>query len=426
MFCEGGVLAALRLVFKVLESLQFCRYIPISANLSQESNPRFSAIIMSIQEPRSESAHVGTSDILNYSRTALIEELRNELGVEPFRARQLIRWMYKSRLTDFTEMTDIAKSIRSSLQERYRILRLPIVDTQMSKDGTRKYLFELPDGKNIESVLIKQAHRYTLCISSQVGCAIACSFCRTGRMGLTRHLTTAEIVAQVLSVQDDIARRHGQTQNHGNQETAKDLFYNIVFMGMGEPFHNIDNVIPAVELLNDPLGFDFSSRKITVSTSGLVPAIRQFGESSAEANLAISLNATTDDVRDVLIPINKKWPLEVLLNTLREYPLKKGKRITIEYVMLKGVNDTAGDLARLPKLLHGIPSKINLIPYNDNAGLGYHAPDADNVYHWQRALLNKGMNSTIRWSKGLDIDAACGQLATKSVREKKVRAKASN
>ncbi|MCL4149923.1 UNVERIFIED_CONTAM: hypothetical protein GTU68_032470 [Idotea baltica] len=343
------------------------------------------------------------TEICNFSRSALISELETELGVKPFRARQLLRWIYKSRKTDFSEMTDIAKSIRRELDQRYSIMRLPTINTQDSIDGTRKYLFELPDGKFIESVLIKQETRNTLCISSQVGCAIACSFCRTGRMGLTRNLTTAEIVGQVLSVQDDIASR------------------NIVFMGMGEPFHNINNVIPAVELLNDPLGFDFSSRKITVSTSGLVPSIEKFGASNAEANLAISLNATTDEVRDVLIPINKKWPLKVLLQALKDYPLKKGRRITIEYVMLKDVNDTKADLDRLPKLLQGIPAKINLIPYNDNSGLGYDAPLHDNVYHWQRSLLNRGMNSSIRWSKGLDIDAACGQLATKSIREKKIR-----
>lgn len=351
-------------------------------------------------------------DILNFPQQELAATLRQELQLEPFRAKQLIRWLYKSRERSFEHMTDIAKPVRQSLAERYRILRLPIVKTQDSRDGTRKYLFELPDGKFIESVLIKQPKRYTLCISSQVGCAIACAFCRTGRMGLTRHLQTAEIVGQVLSVQDDIAARLEQDPE------STSFFQNIVFMGMGEPFHNLDNVIRAVELLNDPLGFDFSARKITVSTSGLVPAIEKFGDSNARANLAISLNATTDAVRDVLIPINKRWPLEVLLNTLREFPLRAGRRITIEYVMLKDVNDTSEDLARLPKLLRGIPSKINLIPYNDNAGLGYHAPTRENVYRWQESLLAKGMNSTVRWSKGIDIDAACGQLATESLRAK--------
>lgn len=372
------------------------------------------------ESSKTESSKNGPSllDILNYPQKELATLLKEQLDLEPFRAKQLIRWLYKFRQTSFAEMTDIAKTVRDDLSQRFSILRLPIVQTQDSRDGTRKYLFELPDGKFIESVLIKQPTRYTLCISSQVGCAIACAFCRTGKMGLTRHLQTAEIVGQVLSVQDDIARR---LEKDG---TSTDFFQNIVFMGMGEPFHNIDNVLRAVELLNDPLGFDFSARKVTVSTSGLVPAIVRFGEANAPANLAISLNATTDAVRDVLIPINKKWPLEVLLKTLREFPLRPGRRMTIEYVMLKDVNDTKEDLQRLPKLLHGIPSKINLIPYNDNAGLGYKAPERDNVYRWQQTLLDRGLNSTVRWSKGLDIDAACGQLATASSRKKKSAAPA--
>ena len=353
-------------------------------------------------------------DLLNFNREELTTELQTRLELPPFRARQLIRWIYKFRHRDFSEMSDISKSVRTQLQEIYTISRPTLETTQLSKDGTRKYLFRLADGKLIESVLIKQPSRYTLCVSSQVGCAIACSFCRTGRMGLTRHLQTSEIVGQVLGVQDDIARRD-------DSEQPKEEFFNIVFMGMGEPFHNLDNVIRAVKILNDTLGFDFSGRKITVSTSGIIPAIEKFGKSGALANLAISLNATTDEVRDVLIPINRKWPLEVLLDTLRQYPIKPGRRITIEYVMLRDVNDTPADLRRLPKLLHGIPSKINLIPYNENAGLGYGAPTRENVYYWQESLLDAGMNSTIRWSKGLDIDAACGQLATESTRAKKAK-----
>ncbi|MCL4139128.1 UNVERIFIED_CONTAM: hypothetical protein GTU68_002548 [Idotea baltica] len=308
--------------------------------------------------------------------------------------------MYRERLRHFDGMTDISKSLREELDKRYRISRPELIRVQQSKDGTRKYLFKMSDGKAIESVLIAQPKRYTLCISSQVGCAIACSFCATGRMGLTRSLRTSEIIGQVLAVQDDIQ------------------FSNIVFMGMGEPLHNLVNVSRAVRLLNDRLGLDFSSRKITVSTSGLVPAINKFAVSGAEANLAISLNATTDEQRDVLIPINKRWPMKVLLQTLREYPLKKGRRITIEYVMLGGVNDSREDLMRLPRLLKGIPCKINLIPYNANAGLGYDAPKKEVVYAWQKSLLDSGMSSSIRWSKGMDIDAACGQLATESTRKR--------
>jgi len=345
------------------------------------------------------SSQDSLKDLLDFSREELAQELTQSHGLEKFRSRQLISWIYRRRLREFEPMTDMSKVVRETLANNYFMSR-PERDTlQVSKDGTRKYLFKLEDGSQVESVLIEQPTRHTLCVSSQVGCAIGCKFCRTGLMGLKRHLKTSEIIGQVLAVLED--------------PEAKD-FTNIVFMGMGEPFHNIDNVIRAVTILNDPLGLDFSARKITVSTSGLVPAIEKFGASEAGANLAVSLNATTDEVRTKLIPINKKWPLPVLLNALKNYPVKRGKRITMEYVMLRDVNDTEADLRRLPKLLKGIPAKINLIPYNENAGLGFYAPLEKQVYYWQRSLLDMGMNSSIRWSKGMDIDAACGQLSTKA------------
>jgi 23S rRNA (adenine2503-C2)-methyltransferase len=228
-------------------------------------------------------------------------------------------------------------------------------------------------------------------------------------MGLKRHLQTAEILGQVLAVQDDCWTRHGREEG-----TPPDLFQNIVFMGMGEPLHNFDNVARAVGLLTDEAGFNFSPRKITVSTSGLVPAIKRFGEESVRANLAISLNATTDEVRTKIIPINKKWPLDDLLTSLRAFPLTGRKKLTIEYVMLRGVNDSDEDMKRLPGLLSNIPSKINLIPYNENAGLGFFGPKVETVQKWQDYLLKKGMYATIRWSKGQDISAACGQLATEA------------
>ena len=203
----------------------------------------------------------------------------------------------------------------------------------------------------------------------------------------------------MLAVQDDAAE-------------LGEVFNNIVFMGMGEPLHNYDNVMRALRLLNDELGHDFSYRKVTVSTSGLVPAIERFGQEGAPASLAVSLNATSDDVRSQLIPINKKWPIEKLMSTLRELPLNSNRRITIEYVMLAGVNDTKDDLARLPGILKDVPCKINLIPYNENAGLGFKRPSRDHIAKWQDRLLSRGFNTTVRWSKGEDIDAACGQLAT--------------
>lgn len=339
-------------------------------------------------------------NLLNFDRRELASELQTALNIEPFRAQQLIQWVYKYRVTEFSAMTNIAREVRTKLEDRYYIYRPKVHTIQQSIDGSRKFLFELSDGSKVESVLIHQPSRWTLCISSQVGCAIGCAFCRTGTMGLKRHLETAEIIGQVLAVQDDIAAR------------GAEFFTNIVFMGMGEPLHNFDNVIRTLSLLNDELGLNFSGRKITVSTSGLVPQIEKLGKSNVAMNLAVSLNATTDEVRDVVIPINKRWPIQTLLDELRRYPLRSRKRITIEYVMLAGVNDTDADLARLPELLHGIPVKVNLIPYNDNAGLGYKTPERHVIARWQETLLSQGLNATVRWSKGVDISAACGQLAT--------------
>ncbi len=346
-------------------------------------------------------------DILNMDRAELAEDLQSSLGVEPFRARQLVQWLYRYRHRSFDEMTNISRQVRDQLASRYYIYRPEIDIVQLSSDGSRKFLFVLEDGSKVETVLIKQPTRYTLCVSSQVGCTIGCRFCRTGLMGLKRHLKTSEIIGQVLAVLDEIA-----VLQRESPESAPQEFQNIVFMGMGEPLHNFENMSRAVRLLNDELGLNFSSRKITVSTSGLVPAIERFGSEGVGANLAVSLNATTDEVRSEVIPINKRWPIEELLGTLRKFPLKGRKRITIEYVMLGGVNDTEADLERLPRLLRGIPVKVNLIPYNNNAGLNFNAPLRTVVAHWQETLLSKGLNATVRWSKGEDIAAACGQLAT--------------
>lgn len=351
-------------------------------------------------------------NLLEFDRDELVAELESSLALESFRARQLVSWLYRRGAHSFDEMTDISKETRSALQRKYYIYRPGKKQVQKSKDKTRKYLFAMADGNCVESVYISQPTRYTLCISSQVGCAIGCKFCRTAQMGLVRNLKTSEIIGQVLAVEDDL--REAVSQG----EEAPD-FENIVFMGMGEPLHNLENVIRAVKILNDDLGFDFSARKITVSTSGLVPAIKKFGESGARANLAVSLNATTDEVRSAIMPLNRKYPLAVLLQTLRDYPLKKGRRITIEYVLIKGINDTDEDLKRLPHILHGVKAKVNLIPYNGNTGLGFETPDADRVLYWQERLLAASVSSSIRWSKGEDISAACGQLATEATRAKK-------
>jgi len=351
--------------------------------------------------------------ILNFDREELALELVESLGVKPFRAKQVVQWIYKRRVKDFSEMTDINKELREQLSQAYEIYRPEINTVQLSKDGTRKYLMKMADGAMVETVLICQPKRYTLCISSQVGCAIGCKFCRTGLMGLSRNLETHEILGQVLRVQDHIDELQA---NPPPGERIPEQFLNIVFMGMGEPLHNFDNVMRAAKLLNDGLGSNFSKRKVTISTSGLVPKIREMGKLNIPVALAISLNATTNESRDSLIPINKKYPLEDLLGALREFPLNGKMRVTFEYVMLHGVNDSLEDLARLPKLIRGIPSKVNLIPYNENAGLGFKGPPEEWVHRWQKNLLDQGINATVRWSKGQDIGAACGQLATASSR----------
>lgn len=349
-------------------------------------------------------------DILNFDREELTAELAQRFGLPPFRARQLFPWLYRTRAVDFSVMTDISREVRATLAQSFEIFRPEPVTVQLSSDGTRKYLFAVREGDKVESVLIKQPTRYTLCVSSQVGCAMGCTFCRTAQMGLKRNLLASEIIGQVLAVQDDIAK------------LGAEPFQNIVFMGMGEPLHNLENVVRAVRLLNDGLGLNFSARKITVSTSGLVPAMEKFGASGADANLAVSLNATTDEIRTGIMPVNRRWPLATLLDCLRRYPVTKRRRITIEYVMLRGINDSSADLERLPGLLRGIPVKVNLIPYNNNVGLGlksdmpFQSSRREVVYHWQERLLSKGVTATVRWSKGEDISAACGQLATAEIK----------
>lgn len=343
-------------------------------------------------------------DFYSKTREELEGVFADKIGQSKFRATQLYEWVYQKRVTNFSEMTNLGKELRAQCEELFYLPDIVIRERQISSDGTRKYLFEVEGGDLVESVMIKQPTRMTLCVSSQVGCGMGCRFCRTATMGFRRHLGTSEIIRQVLGVIRD-------AENFG------DSFSNIVFMGMGEPLHNIENVISTLKILGDHKGLSIPPRKITVSTVGLVPAIQKFGEAGGLANLAVSLNATTDEIRNQIMPVNKKFDIAKLLETLRAFPLKARKRITIEYVMLHGINDSKADLARLPKLLRGIPAKINLIPYNENAGLGFKSPPREHVAAWQSELNRKGMDVTIRWSKGQDINAACGQLATASKRK---------
>ena len=349
----------------------------------------------------------GTLDLFAFCRKTLGEEIQNRYGEPVFRATQLFQWIYKRKVSDLSEMTDLSKRFRDALIQDLVLPRGRIHSRQVSSDGTRKYLIEVEGGDLVETVLIKQPRRNTLCVSSQVGCAMGCKFCRTATMGLRRHLRASEIVRQVMAVVED-SRSFGDT------------FTNVVFMGMGEPLHNLPNVRTAVRVLTDMHGLGIAPRKITVSTVGLVPAIREFG-TTVPANIAVSLNATTDEVRSQIMPVNKKYPLSELIGVLREYPANKRRRITIEYVMLHGVNDTREDLARLPALLRGVPAKVNLIPYNSNAGLGFETPPEEWVALWQRRLHEQGVEVTVRWSKGRDIDAACGQLLTATGRSVKAQ-----
>jgi 23S rRNA (adenine2503-C2)-methyltransferase len=294
-------------------------------------------------------------------------------------------------------MTDVPRALRQRLQdEGYTVGRVYVERVRESVDGTRKVQFRLSDGAAIESVLIPMPGGvFTQCVSSQVGCAMDCKFCYTGKLGLSRHLTAGEIVDQVVTARAAVPP-DGRIDH-------------VVYMGMGEPLHNFDAVVESVHALCDKDGVALSHKRITVSTSGLVPQIEKLGQ-VAPVNLAISLNATTDEVRDRVMPVNKRWPIAALLEAVRNYPLPPRRKLTFEYVLLGGVNDTDDDARRLLKLLKGLPARVNLIPWNPFDGTAYARPDDERVRTFQRILLNRGLTATVRVTKGLDIDAACGQL----------------
>lgn len=330
-------------------------------------------------------------DIKELTPKELIEFLHG-LGKEKFRAGQVQQWIYKRGVTDFSAMTDLAKDLRVDLEKRAFISDWEPENSELSQDGTKKYLFRLSDGESIESVRIPmEGGRTTLCISSQVGCAMQCNFCLTGNFGLTRNLSAGEIVNQVCAALKD------------------GPIHNVVFMGMGEPLHNLDNVIKALEILYSAKALDFSPRKVTISTSGLVPEMRRFGQ-YARANMAVSLNATTDEVRDQLMPINRKYPLEELMKACRDYPLAPRAHITFEYILIRDVNDSLEDARRLVKLLHGVKAKVNLILFNEHEGSDFKTPEDATVEAFQVYLLDRDIVAIRRASKGQDISAACGQL----------------
>jgi len=328
------------------------------------------------------------------------------LGEKPFRARQVYRWLHQRGATSFEEMTDLSRELRAKLAVGAVIRKVQKDLEQRSVDGTIKYRWRTHDGKLIESVYMPSEARKTLCVSTQVGCAMGCTFCATGTLGLKRNLTPSEIVAQVHAVNREVRKNEGLEQLRP--------LTNLVFMGMGEPLHNFENLKVALEILKSEDGPNFSHRHITVSTVGLVPMIERFG-AETDVKLAISLNATTDEQRSQVMPVNRKWNIAALMEACRKFPLRQGRRITFEYVMLSGVNDTDEDAERLATLLVGVPAKVNLIPYNENAGLGFKTVIERRAEAFRELLAARNVAAFIRQNRGRDISAACGQLANVEV-----------
>ncbi len=326
----------------------------------------------------------------------------HELGERSYRARQIYRWIHQRAATDFDQMTDLSKTLRETLKGRATLSPIEKDLEQLSSDGTIKYRFRTADGKLIESVYMPSEERKTLCVSTQAGCAMGCTFCMTATLGLLRNLTPGEIVAQVNHVSAEIGHAEGASPRRG--------LTNLVFMGMGEPLHNFENLKKALGILQSTDGPNFSHRHITVSTVGLVPMIERFGQET-DVKLAISLNASCDEQRSELMPINRKWNIASLLDACRKFPLRQGRRITFEYVLMAGVNDADEDAHRLVDLLRGIPAKVNLIPYNDNPGLMFRSPAEARAEAFRELLAQGRVAAFVRKNRGRDIAAACGQLA---------------
>jgi 23S rRNA (adenine2503-C2)-methyltransferase len=333
---------------------------------------------------------------------AEVDALMAELGQPRYRGRQVFHWVHARRALDIEAMTTLSRTLRAALASRARVSRPVVAQLQRSQDGTRKFLLRLVDGEEIESVLIPDDDRLTACISTQVGCPLACRFCLTGLMALRRNLRAAEIVGQILALQDSLERG--------------ERISNIVLMGMGEPLLNFSQVERALRILCDDHGANYSPRRITLSTAGHVPGIRKLAASGLNVNLAVSLSATTDEVRDQIMPINTRWPIGELLKACRAYPLPNRRRLTFEYVMLDRVNDSQQDAKRLIGLLRGVRCKINLIPFNAAPDLPDRASPREQVEVFQRILHDAGLTATIRESRGWDISAACGMLRVEKER----------
>jgi 23S rRNA (adenine2503-C2)-methyltransferase len=349
----------------------------------------------------------GRKNLVGLSREELEAEMLS-VGLEKFRARQLWHWIYHRGSTDFAEMTTLAKPVREKLADIYIVARPTVVKELKSADGTRKWLLRMPDGQEVESVHIPEEDRGTLCVSSQVGCTLTCRFCHTGTQRLVRNLDSAEIVAQVMLARDMLGEWPAPPDGR--------MLSNIVMMGMGEPLFNYDNVAKALKIVMDGDGISISKRRITLSTSGVVPMMERCGQ-ELNVNLAVSLHAVTDELRDIIMPINRKYPLRDLMEACRNYPgLSNARRITFEYVMLKGINDTPADARALVKLLEGVPAKINLIPFNEWPGAPYERSTAKAIQVFGDIVNNAGYASPVRTPRGEDIMAACGQLKSASLR----------
>ena len=348
--------------------------------------------------------------LVGLGREALAAEMA-EFGAEPFRARQLWHWIYHRGAVDFSAMTTLSKPLRDRLAVRYDLSRPAISRALTSSDGTCKWLLRFADGEEVETVHIPEEERGTLCVSSQVGCTLSCSFCRTGTQRLVRNLTTEEIVGQVMIARDAL----GEWPSPRDERQVT----NIVLMGMGEPLYNYENIAAALRIVMDPEGLSISRRKITLSTSGVVPMIRRCGEELA-VNLAVSLHAVRDEVRDRLVPLNRKYPIAELLKACRLYPgASNARRITFEYVMLKGINDSPGDARELVRLLADIPAKVNLIPFNPWPGAPYECSSDAAIKAFSDIVFAAGYSAPVRRPRGRDIFAACGQLKSASVRPRR-------
>ena len=360
----------------------------------------------------------GPINLIGMSRTTMHEKLL-EIGTPEkqvkMRVGQIWQWIYQKGARNFAQMTNLSKQYRELLSNNLTIDVPKVVSKQSSKDGTRKYLLKLAGGHEVEAVYIPEEGRGTLCISSQVGCTLTCSFCHTGTQKLVRNLTTGEIVGQILVARDDLDE--WTNLNSANDKTR--LLSNVVLMGMGEPLYNFENVRDALKIVMDPEGICLSRKRITLSTSGVVPEISRTADEIG-CLLAVSFHGTTDEIRDKLVPINKKWNIETLITALKDYPrLSNSERITFEYVMIKDVNDSELDAFRLVKLISGIPAKINLIPFNEWPGSAYKRSDWSQIKKFSDIIHRAGYASPVRTPRGEDIMAACGQLKSETERQRK-------